>query len=269
MLLRLFPLLFICGCLPASDNIKDTIHLMHESADAINNSSEIYFSNIKENAYQYPERGRPLLQKAVRIDSLILQFNTSLDIDGSSYPKPTKAEYLDRYSTILADIQLVLQIDSYNIPEQYEFNIESSTVKLDSIKSNALPAVIQLNLALIKSDVFQLLNTLAPFSIECNFGNMVFVVDDIIKNNEVQFDLTSKAFSQFEKRYITFDSAYRSNKALVLDASIIEQSTFARISMDSLLPGTYKIYGKVSSFPNDVEVTQNFSHEFVIDNVRK
>lgn len=266
---RLFSILFICGCSPLSDNVKETIYLMNESTEAINNSSEIYFNKIKENAYQYPERGNPLLQKAIRIDSLILQFITSLDIDGSLYPKPTNSEYLDRYSTILADIQSVLQIEMYEIPEKYEFNLESSTVKLDSIKSIALPAVIQLNLALIKADIYQLLNALAPFSIECWFGNNVFVVDDIVRNNEVQFDLSSHAFSQYEKRYITFDSAYLNSKALKFDASIIEQSTFARISMDSLLSGAYKIYGKVSSFPNGIEVTQSFSHEFVISNIRK
>jgi hypothetical protein len=80
----------------------------------------------------------------------------------------------------------------------------------------------------------------------------------------VNFDLSCQTFSLAEKRYITIDSTTRNGKTELLDVTTMPQFSFARISMDSLQPGTYTLYGKAHAFPGGYEITQPFSHEFSI-----
>jgi hypothetical protein len=79
MLSRLIPILLLPGCTSSYDYTREAAHLVHQSVEAVTASSEVLYNRVKENAYQYPDRGTPLLRKANAIESRITELNTSLE----------------------------------------------------------------------------------------------------------------------------------------------------------------------------------------------
>jgi hypothetical protein len=264
MYLKLVPILLISACISKSDQSKQVIYLSQKSTDAINNVAEIQLNRIKIASNDYPKKHN-LLQKATLIDSTITKFHHFVTDSNSTFLGHSKSEYLIEYHKTIEDINQIIRIDSFVLPEWYKFNLETSTLDLEILDKDILLPAMQLNLALIKVNAYEFLNLMFPSGVEDWFGKTVFVINDKIENNAVQLDLTSRVFSKYDKQIITIDSAFLNGKDCKINVMSSEEFIFNHLSIDSLLPGKYKIFGRVSSYPNDIEVSEPFSYEFEIN----
>ena len=265
--LKFFIPLFAISCSSTSDNIKETIYLIEESVNAVENATQIIYYQIKENAYEYQE-GRPLLHKADQIDSLTTNYYGQLDTLKDSSFGFSRSQYLKEYLKVVEDINRTLKSDSFNPPEWFIFPSADSVISLDSLDSKIIPSAIKLNLALLKANVFRLLQLMAPSSISCEGSKTVYIINEEIVGNKVQFDLGSRVFGNVEDRYVEIDSVSRNGKGINVNIDYFQQFTFQRLSLDSLMPGTYKVFGTAIAFSNGNERTESFNHEFEIKGKR-
>jgi hypothetical protein len=256
--------LFAVSCSPTPDHLKETNLLLTASAGAVNHASEIFYNQIKRNSYEYETLGRFSLLKTEKIDSVITRFSPYLDEQNASFSRLSKEEYLMKYSETIENINQILDLASYDLSEEYQFQIEDSTITMDNVERKVIPSVIRLNLAIIKSNVFHFLSLASPLSIECWFGKSIYIVNEITSPRKIQFDLSSREFSIYEDRYIKVDSLFMNGSIVHSKVDIMDQFTFGQISIDSLKPGSYKIFGTAICYPNGQEYTESFSQEFSI-----
>lgn len=262
--LNLFILLFTMSCSSTPDNIKESIFLLEESVTAVDNATKIIYYQIKENAFKYQEKALPWLLKADQIDSIIINYYTYLDETKDSKLGVSRSEYSEGYLEVIEDINQILKSESFEPPEWFELPTADSIISLDSLDRKIIPSVIKLQLSLIKADAFHRLRLRAPSGVSDHFGKTIYIVNEEINGNKVQFDLSSHIFGIEEDRYIKIDSVLKNGKKVNVSVDKMQQFTFQRLSLDSLMPGTYQVFGTGIIFRNGNDQVESFSHDFEI-----
>jgi hypothetical protein len=260
--LKLIVIIHCISCSTTPNNLKETIFLIEESEEAVSSATDIVYYQIKENANKYHDSGLPLLRKADKIDSTIINCNTRLGELKASNHISKRGKYLDEYSMAIDNILQILDLESYDVPKK--FQPKPPTLALDSLNAKTLVSFLKLNLSLFKFEVYKFLNLMAPFGIECWGPKSIYVVNEKIDDSTIQFDLASRRFNVEEDRYLIIDSVCRNGQSIQVDLDNWNQFTIERITIDSLLPGAYKVFGKLIAYPGGIEAIESFDHEFKI-----